>query len=110
MCVALTVYAEARGEPLAGQRAVAYVVHNRAGGDPKKYCSVARRGGQFARFPAHVKGPEWRNAVAVARSFRSFPDPSHGSTYFHERKARPVWRHKKVLVARVGAHLFYREG
>lgn len=113
LCVALTVYHEARGESVAGQLAVANVVHNRAGGDPKKYCQVVRAPHQFSwvRQSGRVdtRSKEWRSSVEVARVFRRFPDLSHGATHFHERRVRPTWRRGFALVARVGAHYFYKE-
>lgn len=112
LCVALTVYHEARGEPLEGQLAVARVVHNRAGGQPSRYCRVVYQSGQFswvhqkARVDTHSKA--WASSVRVARSFRSFPDVSNGAMFFHERRARPHWSRGAVLVARIGGHYFYK--
>lgn len=112
LCVALTVYHEARGESVAGQLAVANVINNRAGGDPQKYCRVVHEPRQFSwsgkPWPVDKNSEEWRSSVAVARSFRQFPDVSNGATHFHERRARPSWRHRFVLLTRIGSHYFYR--
>ena len=112
LCVALTVYHEARGEPVAGQLAVANVIHNRAGGDPKKYCNVIHTPKQFSwsqkGWKVNTNSAEWAASVQVAKSFLQFPDVSLEATHFHERKARPSWRHKFVLVAHFGSHFFYK--
>lgn len=112
LCVALTVYHEARGEQVSGQLAVANVIHNRAGGDPKKYCTVVHAPGQFSwngkGWKVDQKSEAWRSSVQVALSFRHFPDVSNGATYFHERRARPLWRKRFVLLARIGSHYFYK--
>lgn len=111
LCVALTVFHEARGEPMAGKLAVAHVINNRAHGNVSRYCSVVHSKGQFSvkgKSRVDFSSGEWRDSLAVARSFRSFPDLSHGATHFHEKKVRPRWRKALRLVSRVGAHLFYK--
>lgn len=112
LCVALTVYHEARGEPVLGHLAVANVIHNRAGGDPKKYCKVVHEPKQFSwskkAWKVDTKSAEWAASVDIAKTFRNFPDVSGGATHFHERRARPSWRRKFALVTRIGSHYFYK--
>ena len=45
MCVAIAVYFEARGEPTAGQLAVAHVIHNRIEDPryPDNACDVVKQ-------------------------------------------------------------------
>src|SRR3989337_2434522 len=74
-CLAQAVYFEARGEPLAGQLAVARVVINRAGSGvyPGDYCSVVTQRAQFSfvrngRIPKpDESSAAWRRAKAVAQ-------------------------------------------
>lgn len=115
LCLALNVYHEARGEPLDGQIAVAYVTHKRAGGDQKRYCQEVYRKGQFswtadrARLKVDKASPQWRNAVAVAQTFMHFSDPTKGATHYHAKRVRPEWRKSMMLLARIGQHVFYKE-
>ena len=48
MCLALTIYYEARGEPTIGQYAVAEVVLNRAEKRDLSVCDVVYQPGQFS--------------------------------------------------------------
>jgi len=74
-CLAGAVYFEARGEPLAGQLAVAEVIVNRTedGRFPRSYCGVVAQPGQFsfmrgANMPrVPTASPAWQRAVAVAQ-------------------------------------------
>src|SRR5688500_11742487 len=70
-CLATAVYFEARGEPLAGQLAVAEVVLNRSrsGRYPADICAVVKQPWQFSfvrkgQFPHADRGSDaWRRAV-----------------------------------------------
>lgn len=112
MCVALNVYHEARGEPLAGQIAVAYVTHKRAGGKSSQYCREVYRKAQFSwtasKPPVDKKSPQWKTAVAVAKTFLLFPDMSLGATHYHAKSVAPQWSKSFKVVSRIGDHIFYR--
>jgi spore germination cell wall hydrolase CwlJ-like protein len=115
-CLAGAIYFEAKGEPLAGQLAVAEVVINRtkSGRYPASLCGVVKQPGQFSfvrggRMPAIAKdSPAWRKAVAIAHiaanDLAESPVPS--ATAFHATYVSPGWRMKRV--ATVGRHVFYR--
>lgn len=113
LCLSLNVFHESRGEPLEGQLAVAYVTHHRAAGKPKNYCQVVYAPGQFswtANKPKTDKSSEeWKRAVAVAKSFRYFPDETNGATFYHATSVSPKWRHSKFKVKKIGQHVFYKE-
>lgn len=114
-CLAIGVYYEAKGEPLAGQLAVAEVILNRAqsGRFPRSVCSVLTQRGQFSfvrggRLPAPPAGNAWAKAVAVAQVARKdlWESPVPDALYFHARYVKPSWR--RARVGTVGNHVFYR--
>jgi spore germination cell wall hydrolase CwlJ-like protein len=109
-CLATVAYLEARGEGLAGMRAVADVVLTRAEESGRGVCEVVAEPGQFAYDPSLVpKEPmAWRAAVGVAREALHSGPPPKGATHFHEREVRPAWTNGAIFCGRVGRHLFWR--
>jgi len=115
-CLAIGVYFESKGEPLAGQLAVAGVILNRAqsGRFPRSVCSVLTQRGQFSfvrggRLPRVDTGSrDWRRALAVAQVARRdlWHSPFPDALYFHARYVSPKWR--RARVGTVGNHIFYR--
>lgn len=114
-CLAVGVYYESKGEPLAGQLAVAEVILNRAasGRFPRSVCSVVKQPGQFSFVRGgQIKTPpanaQWRKALAVAQVAQKdlWDSPVSGALYFHARYVNPGW--KRPRVASVGNHIFYR--
>ncbi|HYJ51903.1 MAG TPA: cell wall hydrolase [Allosphingosinicella sp.] len=115
-CLARAVYWESKGEPLAGQLAVAEVIINRSrsGRFASTICGVVRQRGQFSfvhggHIPAAPQASrDWRIAVAIAEIARR--DLADGGApralFFHARRAHPGWRLTRV--ATVGNHIFYR--
>ncbi len=115
-CLAGAIYFESKGEPLAGQLAVAEVIINRAksGRYPSSLCGVVKQRGQFSfiragHFPAFSRdNSHWRKAVAIAHiAIKDLADsPAAQALSFHATRVSPGWRMKRV--ARVGNHIFYR--
>jgi N-acetylmuramoyl-L-alanine amidase len=114
-CLAKAVYFESKGEPLAGQLAVAEVIINRAksGKFAGTLCGVVKQPSQFSfvrggGFPAVVNQAMWRQAVGVAHvAMNGLSDgPAQGALYFHAKRVSPNWG--KRHVATVGNHIFYR--
>ena len=114
-CMAGAIYFESKGEPLAGQLAVAEVILNRtkSGRFPKSVCSVVTQRGQFSfvrggRVPEIAPNKQYRTAVAIARVALAdtWDSPASGAMYFHARRVAPSWN--RVQVAAIGNHLFYR--
>jgi N-acetylmuramoyl-L-alanine amidase len=124
-CLALNVYYEARGEPLAGMHAVAEVTMNRvaSGRYPATVCEVVyqkkwdrlrrRDVGAFSwtefDFVPHPEGKSWQQATEVADAVfngRSAPTVD-GALHYHANYIRPSWARGKKPVAKIGAHLFY---
>ena len=122
VCLALTVYYEARSEPVLGQVAVAEVVLNRAA-DPKypaTICDVVKQGGtrrHRCQFSYYCDGkPEtpkewraWRRARVIAELTRDgvLTAKLEGATHYHSSYVEPYWQQSMTLVATIGHHSFY---
>ncbi len=126
-CLALNVYFEARGEPLAGQYAVAEVTMNRVASPhyPDTVCEVVyqknfdplrgRYVGAFSWTDLEQRpvpqGEQWRLAQTIAEEVytgRYTPQLAQGVLHYHATNVRPSWSHAKERVARIGRHVFYR--
>ncbi len=117
-CLAGAIYFESRGEPVAGQLAVAQVVVNRAESQefPSDYCGVVYQRSQFSfvksgRMP-HIKRSSgaWKRAKVVARIAHEglWQSRAGASLYFHAKYVNPKWSRKKVALATISSHVFYR--
>ncbi len=117
-CLAGAIYFESRGEPMAGQLAVAQVVLNRAEARqfPSSYCGVVYQRAQFSfikggNMPRIRRGSSaWKRAKKIARiAHEGMWDSKAGdSLYFHAKYVRPKWSRKKVARATINTHIFYR--
>jgi N-acetylmuramoyl-L-alanine amidase len=125
-CLARNVYFEARGEPLAGQYAVAEVTMNRkaSGRYPATICEVVHqqnwdpiRGRYVGAFSwteldslPTPSGEEWQRAWQVAEEvyYQRRSPALHGALFFHATHIQPAWAQEKRRVARIGNHVFYR--
>ncbi len=123
-CLAEAIYFESRGEPLAGQIAVAEVVLNRV--DDRRYprtvCGVTRQGssGRGCQFSYACDG---RSDAMTSRVSRERSEKiatlmiagrprtvTDGATHFHAHFVRPGWAGKMTRTAKIGHHSFYRSG
>ena len=122
-CLAEAIYFESRGEPLAGQIAVAEVVLNRVDDRryPKTVCGVTKQGvggGRGCQFSYACDGrsdvmssqvPRERSqklaTLMMAGRARTVTD---GATHFHAASVRPDWAGRMTRTARIGHHSFYR--
>jgi len=117
-CLAGAIYFESRGEPLAGQLAVANVVINRSEDRrfPASYCGVVYQHAQFSfvkngRMPNVKSGSAaWNRAKAIARiAHDGLWDSEVGeAVYFHAKYVRPRWSYRKTRTAEIDTHIFYR--
>jgi len=117
-CLAQAVYFESRGEPLAGQLAVAEVVINRSksGYYPTDYCSVVTQRKQFSFVrngiipQADEASLAWRKAKAIAQIAQQnlWDSEAHDALYFHATYVHPTWASQKTQLARIDTHIFYR--
>ena len=124
-CLALNVYFESRGEPLAGQYAVAAVTLNRVvhPAFPDSICQVVMQGAElgpnkcqfswvcdrYGDRPRAEAAWEMAKQVAFKTLFLDRPDPTAGAIYFHATWVRPNWSQEMLKVGHIGRHVFYRE-
>lgn len=113
-CLATTIYFESKGEPLAGQLAVAQVVLNRvaSGRFGQGVCGVVLKRGQFGfvrggRLPAvNPSTAPYRTALAIAKVAMAEAwdgGEAERALYFNSRPMSGLTR-----IAAIGNHLFYR--
>jgi spore germination cell wall hydrolase CwlJ-like protein len=125
-CLALNIYHEARGEPMAGQYAVAEVTMNRVASRryPDTVCQVVYqknwdriRRRDVAAFSwtefdsiARPEGIAWRRAWQAAEAvyYEQQAPRLKGALLYHSRYIKPSWARGKKPVARIGKHIFYR--
>lgn len=113
-CLAENIYHEARGEPVAGQVAVAYVVLNRVARRIRgtDVCEVVWAPHQFSwtGHPTPIRDPHaWRQAWRIATLVleRAVPNPVGPADHYHADRVRPYWAKQKQKVAKIGHHIFY---
>jgi N-acetylmuramoyl-L-alanine amidase len=126
MCLARNIYFEARGEPVAGQYAVAEVTMNRRASrrHPNTVCAVVYEKNwdrirrrfvgafswtEFDTLP-DPRGEEWQRAVAIAEAvyYERYTPALKGATHFHANYIKPDWARQKHRVAKIGRHVFYK--
>ena len=125
-CLAEALYYEARGEGRTGQQAVAEVVLHRmdAGRFGQSICSVVyegagRRGCQFSfTCNGDLARPREEEAWAEAEQLAAqiltgevrLRNATGGATHYHATFVRPFWAPSLKQTAKIGGHIFYREG
>lgn len=129
MVMSLTVWGEARGESRLGQKAVAWVIRNRAD-NPRWWgndiTDVCLKKYQFScwnhndpNYPrltneATRVRPDFKAVYvvckAVLESQSADDDPTNGANHYCTRSiaSKTAWTHGQVPVAEIGNHLFYR--
>ncbi len=114
-CLAVAVFFESKGEPLAGQMAVAHVILNRVDSRrfPDTVCGVVTQRSQFSfvrggHLPTARAGRQWETAKAVAHAAMAdaWDSPVGEALFFHATRVSPRWG--KTRVATLGNHIFYR--
>ena len=123
-CLAEGIYFEARGEPKAGQAAVAQVILNRvrAPSFPNSVCGVVyqnrhwRNRCQFSFACDGIRDRirskrHWGIARQIAEAVSTgkvwFKDVG-SSTHYHADYVNPRWNRRMVRVSKIGRHIFYR--
>ena len=122
-CVASAIYFEARGEPIEGQAAVAWVIYHRTASEryPDTACEVVTEDEQRkhqCQFSFMCDGlredvhDDWAYTKALlvtmltAGNFIS--DPTDGATHYHATRVRPWWAAELERTTRIDNHIFYR--
>ncbi len=124
-CLSEAIYFEARGEPFAGQEAVAQVVMNRvfSGYYPHDVCGVVFQNKNrhlACQFTFACEGKDlsridepdmWEQAQKIAKDELDgkiwLADIGH-ATHYHAYWVHPSWVHEMVRLYRLGVHTFYR--
>lgn len=128
LCLALNVYWEARGEPEAGQHAVAQVTLNRADWKNDKVCEVVTKPKQFSWTNTLVskvgdkhilkRAGQPKDLMAFVKSYqiakanidRTAPMViGRKVDHYHAKRVAPKWSRDFVRVARIGDHVFYKQ-
>jgi spore germination cell wall hydrolase CwlJ-like protein len=115
-CLARNVYFEARGEPEAGQYAVAEVTMNRkaSGQYAKTVCGVVYERKAFSWTGVDLlpqpEGDAWTRAQEIAEEvyYGRHTPVLNGALFFHATYVKPDWAAERRRVARIGGHIFYR--
>lgn len=110
LCKAYTVFREAGGESLRGQRAVLDIVENRMRIRNKTACEIMAERGQFSFYKA---GMRIKITMDVLLNFLNVanmqPVLPRNCEYFHNRSVKPPWSKKFKRVVTIGGHSFYEE-
>ena len=129
-CLAMALYHEARGEPVAGQEAVGQVILNRVDSryHPDTVCEVVYKNAhrknacQFSFAcdgisdrPKETKA--WKKKVRMARELLSCDEACReeqranggivASTHYHATYVSPRWARKLERTGQIGNHIFY---
>lgn len=116
-CMAKNIYHEARGEPIKGQYAVAFVTMNRVYSEryPNTICKVVYQPYQFSwanKGEPRIKDKKsWERSVKIAEEViygLKSEDVTYGAKFFHMDYMRPRWSYKKTKTIQIGNHIFYR--
>lgn len=128
VCLALTVYFEARSEPLRAQAAVAQVVLNRVADPryPDTICEVVEQGSPegdalpghpYCQFswrcdgksdrPRNPRAYRHARVVALLVANGALGAGVGKATLYHAQYVRPIWASAYRVVAVVGRHIFY---
>lgn len=128
LCLAMNIYHEARGEPLAGQLAVGLVTMNRVKSPrfPDDICSVVKQGRYWQGNPVRNKcafswwcdgksdtpqdDDAWAESVHLAWRIQqdTVTDFTDGATHYHAVYVNPYWADEHNYIVQIGQHLFYR--
>jgi len=131
MCLAMNIYHEARGEPLAGQIAVGYSTMNRVADKryPDTVCGVVhqakyhgwdlvnpiRNRCQYSWFcdgqsdnPQDGKAMLESTILAMNIYYGKLTDISEGATHYHATYVNPYWAGDMTQVLQIDQHIFYR--
>ena len=124
MCLSIAMYHEARGEPVAGQIAVANVIMNRVKDKrfPKTVCGVITEGKtvsinscQFSFYcDDNALIPKEKETFSDIKKIASkvlkgeIKDNTQGALFFHTTDVKPKWSKSKKKTVKIDNHIFYK--
>jgi N-acetylmuramoyl-L-alanine amidase len=113
LCLATTLYHEARGEPLDGQLAVAEVILNRVEDPrwPSTVCEVVIEPRQFRLLGPVDDYDSYSELLSLAVEILDGTREllSISSTHFYSGSKEPFWAKTMTQDGRIGGHLFFTE-
>lgn len=124
-CLAEALYFEARGESVKGQFAVAEVILNRVQSKrfPGTLCGVINQGtGRKWQCQFTYTCDGHKEVITEPRAFERVskvarasldgiaPRLTDGATHYHTTAVSPNWSKVFTRTAKIGVHLFYRDG
>ena len=120
--VAQTIWGEARGEPIAGQYAVAHVIRNRAVLREMSLYAVCKQRAQFScwrksdpnrarmeALTADSPGFDTLLMVALEVCIGKHTDNTFWATHFHADSIKPSWAKGHTPCVHIGHHSFYND-
>ena len=124
LCLARSIYFEARGEAEIGQIAVGNVILNRVSDSryPNSICGVTRQGYKENRKDCQFswycdgnsdimyEGENKSLALTLAKNLikGKITDITEGATHYHATSVNPRWAKSLTKVHQIGDHIFYR--
>jgi spore germination cell wall hydrolase CwlJ-like protein len=122
--VALTIFAEAKGETPEGRLAVASVIWNRAHGHKDMLAEVCLMNKQFSCWNGKAgekllsldesklnkkESAIFQECLKVARDMMDGKFvPQVTATHYHSKDVNPKWARQMTKVAVIGRHIFYK--
>lgn len=126
-CLAMNIYHEARGEPMAGKIAIGIVTMNRVHSPnfPNNVCQVVYQRTWSRQANAYVgefswtqdtntdvpkEDRAWLEALYIAKRVYAGEiviNPVSNALYYHATYIKPYWAKKKKRLSQVGNHVFY---
>lgn len=114
--LALNIYHEGRGEPLAGKIGIAHVTVARATKRRIAVVEVVQQPHQFSWYsdtkPDDIKDHgafvSCLEAAMVAMNQRLQGDTFEGVDHYHHVDVNPLWNRHMKKIAEIGDHIFYR--
>lgn len=127
-CLARNIYFEGANEPVAGKIAIAQVTMNRVEHSrfPDDVCSVVNQkfkvaGNYVCQFswvcvtkhqPKVITNEQYIESMNVAKRvfFENYRLPGlTEALYYHADYVKPYWHKQKILLTKIGLHIFYKE-
>jgi spore germination cell wall hydrolase CwlJ-like protein len=104
-CLASVIFWEARGEPLAGRRAVLDVVQHRMEASGKSACAVVKERAQFSWYPRKPILPLTYELNEMLTEVKTSGKVLINEKFFYSGKKKPSWA-RKMFCRKIFNHNF----